>query len=59
LGQQVPGFRGRVRSGAGNPGQGKGQQSAGIGDDEKALVLDGNLLEAGFGFRVSGVRKSF
>ena len=41
LGQQVPGFSRSVRGSAGNPGDREGQQGAGIGDDEKALVFDG------------------
>jgi hypothetical protein len=41
LGQQLPGFGGIVRRPPGNPGQGKGQQGAGIGDDEKSLVFNG------------------
>jgi hypothetical protein len=41
LGQQVPGFSRSVRGGPGNPGDCEGQQGAGIGDDEKALVFDG------------------
>ena len=41
LGQQLPGLGRGVRGAAGNPGQGEGQQGAAIGDDEKALVFDG------------------
>jgi hypothetical protein len=46
LGQQLPGLGGIVRRPPGNPGQGEGQQGAAIGDDKKALVLDGGLLKS-------------
>ena len=45
LGQQLPGLGGIFRRPPGNPGQGEGQQAAAIGDDEKPLVLNGDLLE--------------
>jgi hypothetical protein len=54
LGQQLAGLGGSVYGAAGNPGQGEGQQGAGIGDDEKALVFDGVLLAAGSRCQVSG-----
>lgn len=41
LGQQLFSVGGSGRGAAGNPGQGKGQQGAGIGNDEKTLVFDG------------------
>ena len=47
LRQQLPGLGGIVGDTAGNPGQSEGQQRAGIGDEEKALVFDDKPLAAG------------
>lgn len=41
LDQQLFGLSGSTRGSTGNPGQGEGQEGAGIGNDEKALVFNG------------------